>query len=270
MRGYSYLLGALLAAVLPLLSGCGFHLPSEHQLSSTIPTLYVTGAYQSRFYKQVVMLLEAQGVKVYAQDSGYTPPDSEEIPTLSIPNPKVQVPLVAINSFADGLEYAVIVSSATTLNIPHHRPIVMRNALTRSMMKKAGRALASDNEMEIVRDETIDELASQLVTRLAYLGRMSDPSTPEATPAELLTASDGSTQDLVLPEQVPQGLTLIEALQYQEEAERSAARATPGLSQDLNELNNGQQVLDRSRYQLPRVKPQRVHEAPASLTVEGI
>ncbi|MCR5537361.1 MAG: hypothetical protein K6F05_08150 [Succinivibrio sp.] len=270
MRIYTYLLCALVGMVLTLLPGCGFHLPAEHQLSTTIPKLNVTGAYQSRFYKQVVLLLEAQGVEVNAQNSGFTPQASEEIPTLSIPEPKVEVPLVAVSSLADGLQYAIIVSYATTLSIPHHRPILMRNALTRSMLKKAGRALASDNEREIVTNETIDELAQQLVTRLAYLGRLSDPSSPDATPAELLISKDGSTKDLNLPEQLPQGLTLIEALQYQEAAERSAAKATPGLNRDLDELNNGQVVLDRSRYQLPKVKPQRVHEAPASLTVDGI
>lgn len=248
-----------------LCSSCGFHLPNENTLSSTIPALNVYGSYHHPFYRKVVQKLKAYGVEVNAQGTAQREaPQDPALPTLEIPKPDVQIPLVSVNSRLDAEEYNVIVSVSSTLNIPGHRPLLMRNSLTRSFLNKSGRPLSSNNERDLVIDESYDELASQLVMRLSYLGRQSDPQAEFATPRELLIAQDdpGSFIEVSTLEEATRGMTLLEALQYSDSQEAAAA---PKVT--LEELNNGAEVLKRS-YNLPKTAPRLKDEAPESLRVE--
>lgn len=246
------------------LVGCGFHLPQGDKLGDTLPKLNVTGDYHSKFFKLVVQKLKASGVEVNAQTGSNTIDPKSPVPTLVIPGVGISAPRITVNSLADTLETAIIVSSACTLKIPNHRPILMRNAITRSKRNKSGYSLASDNEFEIIVDETIDELSSQLILRLSYLGRQSDPNEPLATPKELIIASDGSnTKEDLSAQSTPSGLTLMEALQYQDETE-----AANGKSTTLEEMNNGSRVLDQGSYELPKVEIKRVHQAPEELSTD--
>ena len=243
-----------------LMQGCGFHLPNQTKLSNTFEKINVSGDYHDPFYKKVVRELEIAGINVNAQ---FSPNHQEDalVPTLLIPAPSVSTPIASIDANAETLEYQLIVSSTTTLRIPNHRPIIMRNSLTRNMMNKPGLALSSDNERKIVTDETYDELASQLVTRLGYLGRQSDPDALQSTPADL-TVAVGEDKDLPKSKTLSDaysGMTLLEALQLQESEDLSNSSQT-----SLSELNNGNQVLNRS-YKLPKCVP-----TPASALPPGL
>lgn len=255
---------AAICSVIITLSGCGFHLPHEDKLGDTLPKLNVTGAYNSKFFRLVVQKLRASGVEVNAQTGSNVIDPKSAVPTLEIPGVGVSAPRITINSLADTLETAVIVSSACTLRIPNHRPILMRNSITRSKRNKSGYSLASDNEFDIIVDETVDELSSQLILRLSYLGRQSDPNEHVSTPGELVIAKDGSNEpeDLSL-QSAPEGMTLIEALQYQNDIEAAKANTTT-----LDELNNGKQILDQRSYELPKVEVKRVHQAPEELSTD--
>ena len=250
-----------------LATGCGFHLPNQAKLDDTMPEVVVTGDYHDPFYKLVVRRLRANGVTVYAQDSGYDPEKDEraqDLPTLILPRPNVLDEVVSVNSRAQSLEYALVVSVAPTLAIPNHRPIMMRNSVTRSVLNKPGQALASDTEKAIVIQETKEDLADQLVMRLSYLGRSSDPDAAVPQPAELILAQgEASAQDTAAVTQVTtqtQGMTLLEALQLQDQYE-----STQGTQLTLDQLNNGQRVLNNKSYELPKVKPEPLHQAPEHL-----
>ncbi|MDT3662079.1 MAG: hypothetical protein ROM54_00970 [Anaerobiospirillum sp.] len=250
-----------------LATGCGFHLPNQAKLDDTMPEVVVTGDYHDQFYKLVVRRLRANGVTVYAQDSGYSPTDDErakDLPTLILPRPNVLDEVVSVNSRAQSLEYALVVSVAPTLAIPNHRPIMMRNSVTRSVLNKPGQALASDTEKAIVIQETKEDLADQLVMRLSYLGRSSDPDASVPQPAELILAQgESSAQDTAAVTQATtqtQGMTLLEALQQQDQYE-----SAQGTQLTLDQLNNGQRILNNKSYELPKVKPEPLHQAPEHL-----
>lgn len=249
-----------------LTSACGFHLPNQAKLDDTMPAIVVSGDYHDEFYKMVVHRLRANGVTVYAQDSGYDPAQDakvEALPTLILPQPYVLNEVVSVNSRAQSLENAIVVSIAPTLAIPNHRPIMMRNSVTRSVLNKPGQALASDTEKAIVVQETKEDLANQLVMRLAYLGRSSDPDATAPQPAELIMAQgETSAQDTAAVAQATTqtpGMTLMEALQQQDQFE-----SAQGTQVTLDQLNNGASVLNKS-YQLPKVAPEPLHRAPEHL-----
>ena len=128
----------------------------------------------------------------------------------------------------------------------------MRNTITRTTFNKSANTLASNNESDILVRECFDLLSSQLVDRINYLGKMSDPDEPMPNPAELLvdTGSD---------------MTLLDALRLNKAVEESA-----GKNISLSELNNGSAVLNANHtYELPRVVPKLVNEAPESVSEEG-
>ena len=250
-----------------LATGCGFHLPNQAKLDDTMPEVVVTGDYHDQFYKLVVRRLRANGVTVYAQDSGYSPTDDEraqDLPTLILPRPNILDEVVSVNSRAQSLEYALVVSVAPTLAIPNHRPIMMRNSVTRSVLNKPGQALASDTEKAIVIQETKEDLADQLVMRLSYLGRSSDPDASVPQPAELILAQgEASAQDTAAVTQATtqtQGMTLLEALQQQDQYE-----SAQGTQLTHDPLHNGHRVLNNKSYELPKVKPEPLHQAPEHL-----
>lgn len=246
-----------------LLSSCGFHLPDEVSTASAVPELKVTGNWHHPFFRKTVDLLRVRGVKVYTEGYGTDGIDGDNtsLPTLSIPAPSVSVPLMSVNAYMSALEYSVIVRTADILTIPGHRPLLMRNSLTRTYLNKSGRALATSSEFKEILDETYQELASQLVTRISYLGRQSDPDAEQLTPAQLNEAKDdpSSKQDLT---NIPAGMTLMDALRMQDNND-----LTSGKSTSLDELNNGSKILNSTQdtqrsYNLPKSKPVLKNEAP--------
>ena len=127
----------------------------------------------------------------------------------------------------------------------------MRNTLTRTMLNKPGHALATSNEQSIILNETLDELASQLVTRLSYLGRQSDPDAIKLTPANLVIADGEDPKDKVKTlGELSSNMTLLEALQYSNSVEDSLGDKT-----NINDLNNANKILDATKYQLPKTEP---------------
>ncbi len=239
-----------------LLSSCGFTLPNQATLKDTIPTINVTGDYHEPFYKMVVNRLRANGVQVNAQYSGYDPAASDTIPTLMLPEPDVIDEVISVNTRAQSIENALKVSVAATLTIPNHRPIVMRNSITRSVINKPGQSLNSDVEKQTVIYETTEHLADQLVLRLGYLGKASDPDAATPQPSDLISADGEYVPEAYSNTQnSAEGLTLIEALQMQDQNDQAAAKTVT-----LDELNNGNAVFNRT-YELPKVKPERLHQA---------
>lgn len=252
-RGFLKLAAAVGASL--LLSSCGFTLPNQANLKETIPTINVTGDYHEPFYKMVVNRLKANGVQVNAQYSGYDPQLSDSIPTLMLPAPKVIDEVISVNTRAQSIENALNVSVAATLSIPNHRPILMRNSITRSVINKPGQSLNSDVEKQTVIYETTEHLADQLVTRLGYLGRPSDPNAAIPQPYELISAEGEYVPEAVNNTTNSEGLTLLEALQMQDLNDQAHAKSV-----SLDELNNGNKILNRT-YKLPKVQPERLHHA---------
>lgn len=246
-----------------VLSGCGFHLPNQSKLSQVVPEVNVTGDYHDSFYKMVVSRLKANGVKVNDMPVGYTPKKEDTVPTLTLPSPQVTEAVVSVDSRAQALERSYLVSSNATLFVPYHRPIVMHNSITRNTINKPGQTLAADVEKNTVITETKSHLADELILRLSYLGRATDPNNQAPIPGELVIASGESNDDIKLPKPADlSGLTLIEALQQQSQYERDSAKSV-----SLDELNNGQKILNNS-YKLPPVKPKLLHRAPDNLNID--
>lgn len=248
---------AMICATLMLLclTACGFHLPHQTSLNEAIPEINVEGSYHHLFYKQVVQKLRVSGVKVNSEgDSDFAP--NGQVPTLLIPDPAVDNVVVAVDSRAQALERNLFVQVSMTLLIPNHRPLIMKNSLTRSTLNKTGHSLASSTEEDVILEETYEELASQMVSRLGYLGRESDPDARIPLPQDLLvSADDPSTQ--VNAKNPYEGMTIIEALQAQDRAEAADAAAV-----ELEQLNNGKIYTDPK---LPAVTPELLHEAPESV-----
>lgn len=281
------MLVSLVSAI--FLSACGFHLPNQTKLDETLPEINIIGDYQHAFYKKVVNQLKANGIEVYAQSSDYMPDLKQNIPALLLPAPQVQDEVVSVNSHAQSIENSLLVSIAATLNIPNHTPISMSNSITRSVLHKSGQSLSSDTEKAMVLDETYDQLANELVMRLSYLGRSSDPDAQVPQPNELTyIPGEDDPEKLRLMKQQTSGLTLMEALQLQNQYEN-----LQGHRVSYDELNNGQSYMTSSdelyhvvtqdtaapnsrgratiivpadkSYSLPKVQPQRLHQAPADL-----
>ena len=139
----------------------------------------------------------------------------------------------------------------------------MRNGLTRTTLNKADNALASTNEQELVIDECYEVLADQMIARINYLGKKSDPDEPFVAPAELLLAKDEDNNDIYIDNS--RNMTLLEALSAKQDAEVAQGKAV-----SLSDLNNGMKVLNKNKeYSLPKVEPKIPHEAPESLSEEG-
>ncbi len=246
----------VIAALSLLLGACGFHLPHQENLATTLPRLNVEGDYHEDFYKYVVQKLRLAGVEVISESSSSYQKD-ENAPTLMIPAPHVTEEVVAVDSMAQALENNIRVSVSATLSVPGNRPMLMRNSLTRSVLNKSGFALASQTEKDTVIDETLDELAAQMVLRIGYLGRQSDPTDVAPQVTELLENEDSDYR----ADSPYAGMTVMEALKSQDASERAS-----GTQVTLDELNNHRQVLDEGKAPvLPPVAPVLTHEAPADL-----
>ncbi|MGN1280865.1 MAG: LPS assembly lipoprotein LptE [Succinivibrio sp.] len=255
---------ALFALMMLGLSSCGFHIPNQNRLGSSIAEIDISGDYHSMFYKVLVQKLQARGIKVNYQGTANRENSvRSNIPSLSVTAPKVSMPLTSIDSRGAALEYNVIVTSSAVLTIPNlKRPIVMKNGLVRTTINKADNALASSNEQDIIISECINTLADQLIVRINYLGRQTDPDEPKSVPAELLLAKDENNSDIYIDKS--QSMTLIEALKAQGNAESINAKSV-----SLSELNNGIKVLNsKGTHNLPKTEPKVVHQAPDSLSEE--
>lgn len=242
-----------------LLTACGFHQPHQIKMDEAMPELNVIGDYHHPYYKMVINRLKSNGVKVNAQTSDFYPDLEQPIPYLMLPQPTVTDQTVSVDSRAQAIENSLFISTASTLYIPNHRPILMRNSITRSALNKAGQSLASDIEKSILIEETYQVLADQLVQRLSYLGRYSDPDEIGPMPSELIQAS-GEESDIQYDPKQFEGMTLLEALQQQDQIDQIQSHSV-----SFDELNNGQQILNEENYKLPPVKPIPLHQAPASI-----
>lgn len=233
-----------------VLSGCGFHLPNQTKINEALPTINVVGSYHHPYYKMVVNRLKANGVNLIIQDIDYTPKQDDQYPTLLIAQPSIQEEVVSVDSRAQAIESDLFISTASTLYLPKHRPILIKNSFTRSFLNKPGQSLASDVEKGTIILETEEELADQLVIHLSYLGRMSDPDYKAPLPSDLVYVEGEEQSELVAsPQSNYDGLTLIEALQIQDLEEKSAAQTV-----SLDEINNAKTILN-NKYQLPKQAP---------------
>lgn len=240
--------GVLLAwscAALLLCGGCGFRLPQLVALQDTVPELVLEGDCREPFCRLVRRQLAVSGVIVHEDGAERHP----QVPQLWLPEPEVSEFTASVDSKAQALEYHIIVRASATLRIGSHRPLNISNSLTRTVLNKAGHALASDVEKQSVIRETMEELARELVLRVGYLGRMTDPDIPVPTPAELLASEEEHIDVPARP------LTLIEALQQADARERAAARSVP-----LGELNHNRAL----RHELPQVVPELLNQPPQS------
>ncbi len=255
------LCAAAFAAALAL-QGCGFHLPSEATLSETMPVVNFEGNERGRMGRAVIQKLRVAGVDVRTRQSREHPWSKDPgVPQLQVSDPSVYAPLVSVNSYLGASEYNMILRSSGILRVQGHRPILMRASITRSYLNKSGAALATSNEFDNIYRESCDELAAQMVTRLGYLGRQSDPNDKAPSPAELTVSTDDPST--ALKDEPPAGMTLMEALRYEGEKEKQSGSGTT-----LDSLNNGSAVLEGT-HDLPKVKPELKNEAPASVSAEG-
>lgn len=253
--------GALLLG----LTACGFHLPHQNRLDTSLAEINVSGSYHDNFYKLVVQKLQMRGVKVnYQGTSNRKIKEDKTIPSLEITKPSVSMPLASIDALGAAKEYNLIVRSSATLKIPNYtRPIVMRNAITRTTLNKADNTLASSNEQQILVEECYEELSDQMIRRISYLGKQSDPNESKAVPAQLLLAKGEDNSEIYIDNSP--SMTLIDALQEQDAIEQSQSSSV-----SLSELNNGMKVLNKNKtYQLPKTSIKMVYEAPDSLSEDG-
>lgn len=234
-------------------AGCGFQLPSQTKIANAIPTIHVTGDYHHPFYKIVIRKLRLNGVKVIAQNSDLNPDTKNtQIPHLMLPSPLVNNPVVAVDSKGQALESNLHIAVNATLIIGSHKPILMHNSITRSIIEKTGQALAANTQQELITLESYEELATDLVLRLSYLGRQSDPDVKAPSPADLLE-SEGETYQGSYS-----GMTVIEALKAQDRAEKNKASKV-----SLDSLNNHKKVLG-DNPQLPKQRAILLHQAPGN------
>lgn len=253
----SKLIAGLILLGACLLTACGFHQPHRVKMDQAMPELNVVGDYHHPYYKMVIFMLRNNGVKVNAQSSDFDPDIKQPIPYLMLPQPHIVDETVSVDSRAQAIENSLLITTAATLYIPNHRPILMRNSITRSALNKTGQSLASDVEKATLVNETYQVLAEQLVQRLSYLGRSSDPDERGPMPSEL-TIVAGENENETIDTTQYEGLTLLEALQLQDQVEHIQS---PNVSLDL--LNNGQELLNEDKYKLPPVKPEPLHQAPS-------
>ena len=255
-------LGIMLAAGI---AGCGFHLPNQTSLGSSLKEINVSGDYHHDFYKLVVQKLQVRGVKVnYQGTHNREIQSSRDIPSLEIPTPVVKKPIASVDAFGAAKEYNIIITTAATLRIPNHnRPIIMRNGLTRFTTNKPNNALGSANEQFLIEKEMYEELANQMILRINYLGRQSDPNTAKATPAQLILAKDENNNEVLIDNS--KSMTLLDALSAKNDEEKYNASSV-----NLSDLNNGIRVLNEEKtYKLPRARIKMVNEAPDELSEKG-
>lgn len=250
-----FLIGTLLA----LTTACGFHFPNQGRLSSTVTRMNVNGDYHGKFYKMVVSKLKIRGVAVNEINCSNRDnfKNIDKVPTLNIVEPTVSTPINSIDAHGAALEYSMIVKANASLQLPNYnRRIIMSNTITRSTLNKADNTLASTNEQNLIRHECYDELSDQLISRINYLGKQTDPNSPDLTVAELLLAKGENNSDIVI--QKGGNLTLYEALTEHDNKERENASSVT-----LNELNNGSKILNsKGSYRLPKTRVNLPHQAP--------
>ena len=176
----------------------------------------------------------------------------------------VSMPIVSVDVFGSAKEYNMVITTSAILKIPNHsKPIIIRNGISRLTINKGDNSLASDNERQILIDESLDELSDQMIRRINYLGKQSDPDASKATPAQLVLAKDEDNNEVYIDNSP--SMTLIDALKAQQVQEKYEADSVA-----LSELNNGIRVLNpEKQYKLPKTKIKMVNEAPDDLTEEG-
>ncbi len=247
------------------LTSCGFHIPNQTRLGSSIAEINVTGSYHNDFYKLVIQRLQVRGVKVnYQGTQNRNIKFRDDIPTLDISSPSVSYPVASVDIYGSVKEYDVVITSNSILRIPNHkRPIMIRTGITRYTLNKSDNSLASANERDFIRQEAFEELADQLIRRINYLGKASDPDFKSPSPAELTVAKDENNNEYLIDNSP--SMTLIESLQAQDQKEKVEAESVA-----LSDLNNGMRVLNPNKtHELPKVKIKMVNEAPEELTEEG-
>lgn len=246
------------------LTACGFHIPNQTRLGNSMSEIYISGDARNTFYKLVAQKLEVRGVKVTNRNKLRPYQIKKDIPTLNLNSVRVMLPIVSVNAVGVDLEYGVTAISSAVLKVPNHtHPIFMNNLVTRTTFNKADNTLASNNESDILVQECYDILSTQMVDRINYLGKMSDPDEPMANPAELVLARDEDGNEIFIDNSP--SMTLLDALRSQREIEDAS-----GKSVSLSELNNGMTVLNPNKtHELPKVAPKLINEAPETVSEEG-
>ena len=232
---------SVLSSISLMFTGCGFSLPNQANISESITDINLCGDYHDQFYKYVKRDLTTHGVIVHDSCDNDT-----TIPQLVLPNIQTNEYIASVDSKAQAIEYDIIVTSNATLYISNHRPIIIKNSLTRSVLNKTGHSLASENEKRILIDETSQELASQLVMRLNYLGRLSDPNAHIPMPQELVYSQEETNKNITAEKKLP----LIEALRQADNNDQNQATVV-----NFDDLNNGHKILEQK---LPKVEAELI------------
>ncbi len=247
------------------LSACGFHIPNQNRLGSSLAEIDVTGDYHNQFYKLVVQKLQVRGVKVNYQGTANRKLEKrKDVPSLEIAAPSVSLPIVSVDVFGSAKEYNMVVTTSATLRIPNHsKPIIIRNGISRLTLNKGDNSLASANERSILLEESLEELSDQMIRRINYLGKQSDPDSSRATPSQLVLARDEDNNEIYIDNSP--SMTLIDALKAQHEQEEINSESI-----SLSELNNGIRILNPDKqYELPKTKIKMVNEAPEDLSEDA-
>lgn len=149
-----------------MISGCGFHLPSDAKLSARCPELIFAGDDNDLFYKLLEEQLLLSGIKVTPVSESYSAYLNGPVPVLScgrlIGNSKV----LSVAGNAQNLEYTYKTTVACNLFVKGHRPYPIVNTLNRSFLNRSGVTISTDAEKSVILEESARNHAAMVMIRL--------------------------------------------------------------------------------------------------------
>ncbi len=161
---YRHLL--LLSLVAMSLNGCGFRLMDTKPLQERYQQIAFMGNDNDILYKELKRRLLLDGVNVIAVTGSPNDYLAQDIPVLSCGNLSSKEQVMSIGSNSQTLEYNNRMAASCSLLLKDHRPYILQNSMNRSYVSKSGSTLSSHSEKNLLKDESAEMLADEILFRL--------------------------------------------------------------------------------------------------------
>ena len=175
---------AVVALLLAVISGCGFHLKNSYNIAPELQNLTLV----STKYSELTRLLKQQ--LRYSQINLVTDP-TETTPVVKILSETTDTRTVSLYSDATAAEYELSYVLQVEVRLPDQASQFFTIALQRDQLNNSQQALASSRESELLVQELRQAAAEQLVRTLSQIVIAPNPvTTPATTPVSTVVPDE--------------------------------------------------------------------------------